>query len=139
METPSEVRLDKWLWAVRAFKTRSLAITACNAGHVKIEGQRVKPARTVRIGESITVQVGDLCRTLKVLAPLEKRVGAQKAKEFVEDLTPPAEYEKQKAAHFAPMVEWPKGKGRPTKRSRRLLHRFSLDAGSGEPLDSIEG
>lgn len=72
-----DVRIDKWLWAVRLYKSRSLATAACAAGKVRIEGHTLKPSRSVRIGEVITAVTGDLTRTVRVMAPLERRVGAK--------------------------------------------------------------
>ena len=120
METPVSVRLDKWLWAVRLFKTRTLADAACHAGHVKIAGASVKSARLVRPGETLSVLAGGVQRTVKVLAPLDRRVGAALVSEALEDLTPAAEYERvrQQAAAAA---AFPKGQGRPTKKHRRRL------------------
>jgi ribosome-associated heat shock protein Hsp15 len=121
MNTGEEVRVDKWLWSVRVFKTRSLAIAACQAGHVKLGEQRVKPARSVRLGDVFTVQLGELTRTLKVVGLLGRRVGAALVKHYAEDLTPPSEYEKLKQKRLEPLFHRPKGAGRPTKRDRRLL------------------
>ena len=126
MEPPlSEVRMDKWLWAVRLFKTRSLAIQACNNGRVCIQGVPVKPARAARVGEVITVSVEGLTRTVRVLRPIERRVSASLAAECLEDLTPAEEYARVKEARegvgFAPR---PQGSGRPTKRDRRALDRL---------------
>lgn len=125
-EPAGPVRIDKWLWAVRVYKTRSLAIAACDAGHVKIDGQRVKPARTLRVGDVLNVQVGDISRTLKVTATLDRRVSAAAAKAFVEDLTPPTEYEKAREPRLEPLFHRPKGAGRPTKRDRRLLDQLGF-------------
>jgi ribosome-associated heat shock protein Hsp15 len=125
-EPVHEVRLDKWLWAVRVFKTRSLATAACQAGHVKIGGQRVKPARVPHPGETIIVQVGEITRTLKVVAVLEQRVGAALVPRYAEDLTPPQEYAKRREPRVEPLFHRPKGAGRPTKRDRRLLERFGF-------------
>ena len=119
MENPMSVRIDKWLWAVRVFKTRSQASEACRAGHVKIGGQHVKPSRSAKIGETITAQVGQLNRTVKVLGLLEQRVSAKVAAQFMEDLTPPEEYQKRHEEQ-APVAFRPKGSGRPTKKDRRL-------------------
>ena len=135
------VRLDKWLWAVRAYKTRSLAIEACKAGHVKIAGQRVKPSHVVKVGEVITFRGGDLDRTFRVLGLIEKRVGAPTAKEYAEDLTPPSEYEKARQPVVAPLFHRPKGAGRPTKRDRRLLEHLGLatrDNDSPEPPAELD-
>lgn len=119
-----EVRLDKWLWATRVFKTRSLAIAACAAGHVKIAGQRVKPAKSVRIGEVLEVQVGEITRTVQVAGLLDRRVGAKAVPQFLEDLTPPEEYAKPRDPRVEPLFHRPKGAGRPTKKDRRLLEQI---------------
>ena len=81
MDPPSSVRIDKWLWAVRLYKSRSLSIQACQAGHVKIGGQRVKPSRDVHPGEVIAALTGHIHRTVKVLGLLEQRVGPPRVSE----------------------------------------------------------
>jgi ribosome-associated heat shock protein Hsp15 len=121
---PADVRVDKWLWSVRVFKTRSLAIEACHAGHVKIGDQRVKPSRSVHPGETITAQVGEILRTVRVLALLEHRVGAAMVPQYLEDLTPPEELQKPREPVLVPLFQRPKGSGRPTKRDRRLLEQM---------------
>ena len=118
---PSTVRLDKWLWAVRLYKTRSLATEACRLGRVTIAGQTVKPARSVHPGEVVVAKTGDLTRTYQVLALVEQRVGAPAVKEFATDLTPAEEYARRREAVLEPVFAWPKGQGRPTKRDRRRL------------------
>jgi ribosome-associated heat shock protein Hsp15 len=118
------VRLDKWLWAVRLYKSRSLAATACAAGHVKIDGASVKSARNVRPGEVLVVQTERLRRTVKVLAALDQRVGAGLVSQYLEDLTPPAEFERARQDRIATVPVYPKGWGRPTKKNRRVLERF---------------
>lgn len=120
-EASGSVRLDKWLWAVRVYKTRSLAIAACQAGHVKIDDQRVKPARSVRPGEIITAVVGEITRTVKVIALLDRRVGGAVVPQYAEDLTPASEYERRREPRVEPLFHRPRGYGRPTKRDRRLL------------------
>jgi ribosome-associated heat shock protein Hsp15 len=123
---PTFVRIDKWLWAVRIFKTRSLAADACRRGQVKIGGQPVKASRDVRIGDVLTEERDEITRTFKVLQLLDHRVGAALAKEFVEDLTPPSEYEKRREKVFSPPIfVRPKGTGRPTKKDRRDLDKLS--------------
>jgi ribosome-associated heat shock protein Hsp15 len=124
MNAPVTVRVDKWLWAVRIYKTRSLATAACREGRVTIGGQAVKPSRDVRINDLILAKNGDITRTLKVLGMLEQRVGAQAVKEFAEDLTPASEYEKPKEARLQPLFDRPKGMGRPTKKDRRQMGKF---------------
>lgn len=124
MEAISAVRADRWLWAVRLYKTRSLACAACNAGHVRINAQPCKPARSVRPGDVLTALTGEITRTVKVLAILENRVGARLVPKYFEDLTPASEFEKTKQKSFAPIGQRPKGTGRPTKKDRRLLGSF---------------
>jgi len=121
-----EVRLDKWLWAVRLFKTRGLATEACAAGHVRVNGQRAKAGRTVHVGEVIEAQVGDIRRTVRVLGALDRRVGAKAVAPYVEDLTPAEELNKPREARLEPLFHRPKGAGRPTKRERRLLDRLGF-------------
>ena len=127
MNAPGSVRIDKWLWAVRLYKSRSLAIQACQAGHVKIGGHRIKPSRDVRAGEIITALAGRVLRTVKVMALLEQRVGAAKVSEFLEDLTPPEEYARARAESLSAPVQHRKGFGRPTKRQRRQIERFAQE------------
>ena len=121
------VRIDKWLWAVRLYQTRSQAAAACAGGHVHIAGQPVKPSRSLRVGDVVCARAGEINRTVKVLALLEHRVGAKLVPQFLEDLTPAAEYEKERERNFAPPVFRPKGAGRPTKKERRSLTSFFGD------------
>ena len=131
LHTPERVRIDKWLWAVRLYRSRSLATEACHAGHVKIAGQSVKPSREVRVGETITAQTERLTRTVRVLALLDRRVGAKVVGGFAEDLTPPEERARAREER-AQVPHLTKGFGRPTKKQRRLLEGW-LAASSGEP------
>jgi ribosome-associated heat shock protein Hsp15 len=121
VQTPATVRIDKWLWAVRLYPTRSLATVACNAGQVKVGGQRVKPSRNVHPGDLVTAFSGGVHRTVRVLALLHQRVGAKRVGQFLEDLTSPEAY--ARAREEAP-IQFPKGFGRPTKRDRRQLERL---------------
>ncbi len=121
MPVSEHVRIDKWLWAVRLYKSRSLATEACTAGHVKIDGHSVKPAHEVRPGEIITAKTGSLHRTVKVIGRLDRRVGAKVVSEYLEDLTPPEEHARARAARSQPAVKFPKGWGRPTKKQRRQI------------------
>ena|SRR5688500_2261970 len=116
-----DVRIDKWLWAVRIYKTRSLATAACSAGKVRISGETLKPSRSVRIGEVIAAATGDIIRTVRVRALLENRVGAKLVPDYLEDLTPASEYSKPREPDFRPLLLRPKGTGRPTKKDRRKL------------------
>ena len=121
-ETELRVRIDKWLWAVRIYKTRSLAVQACKAGHVKVEGRNVKPSRFVHVGETIRARNGSAERKVKVLGILEQRIGAKEVARYVEVLTPPKDsHPKKQPAALQPTIFHSKGMGRPTKRDRRKL------------------
>jgi ribosome-associated heat shock protein Hsp15 len=124
METGGGVRIDKWLWAARLYKTRSVAAEACRAGHVAIAGVSPKPAREVRVGEIIVTRHGDLTRTTRVLGLTDRRVGAEAVKAFAEDLTPASEYDKRRDPVFTTVALRPRGSGRPTKKDRRDLEKF---------------
>ncbi len=121
-EENDKVRIDKWLWAVRVYKTRSLAAEACGAGKVLMRERKVKPSRGVGVGEVIRIKGGGMVRTLRVKALAERRMGAGRVPEFMEDLTSPAEYERKReqASRAGPLVR-SRGEGRPTKRERRIL------------------
>ena len=118
------VRIDKWLWCVRLYKSRTLATEACEAGKVKISGHPAKPARSVKIGDVITASTGNVTRTVKVVQLLEQRVGAPRVSEFMEDLTAPEEFAKARAGSATESGFRPRGAGRPTKRDRRILQSF---------------
>lgn len=117
-------RLDKWLWSVRVFKTRPLATAACRAGHVLINDLEAKPGRDVHVGETITVRVGVITRTLQVVALPRSRLAAKQLPEFMTDLTPAAEYERAKQAGIEHMLARQRGMGRPTKKDRRDMGRL---------------
>jgi ribosome-associated heat shock protein Hsp15 len=117
-------RIDKWLWAVRIFRTRSLASDACRAGSVTIHERPVKPARDVKAGETIAVQQGLVRRTLRVVGVPRSRVGAKLVADYCEDQTPPEEFAKAREQRVQHVLEREKGSGRPTKRDRRLLDRL---------------
>lgn len=111
------MRLDQWLWAVRLFKSRSLAAEAIKGGHVKVNGAAAKASHETRPGELVIARIGMITRTLRVLdATPRSRVGARLVAQFAADLTPPEEFEKRR-----PPGSRPKGAGRPTKRERRML------------------
>jgi ribosome-associated heat shock protein Hsp15 len=127
----SAARLDKWLWAVRVFKTRSLASDACRAGSVAVNEVQAKPARDVRPGETVTVKQGIALRTLRVEAVPRSRVGPKLVANFCTDLTPPEEVEKSRQRTVQQFLERDKGSGRPTKRDRRLLDQLFSSPGGG--------
>ena len=117
-------RLDKWLWAVRLFKTRALAADAIRAGSVEINARPAKPAREVHAGETVTVQQGLILRTVRVLGAPASRVGAKLVPEYCTDLTPASEFEKVKLQRLQHVLAREKGSGRPTKRERREVDQF---------------
>lgn len=117
-------RLDKWLWAVRVFKTRALAADACRAGSVTVNELPAKPARDVHAGEQISVRQGLITRTLRVVAVPRSRVGAKLLPEYCTDLTPESEYEKARVQRLQHVLAREQGSGRPTKRDRRRLDRL---------------
>jgi ribosome-associated heat shock protein Hsp15 len=122
MPSSDKHRIDKFLWAVRIFKTRSLAADACKKGRIIIEGIQVKPSREVKNGDIILVRKLPVVYTLKVLKLLENRISAQRVPEFIEDLTSVEELHKMKIKETV-FYAREKGTGRPTKRERRLLNR----------------
>jgi ribosome-associated heat shock protein Hsp15 len=120
----SAARLDKWLWAVRAFKTRPLATEACRSGHVTINDLPAKPGRDVHPGETVAVRLGLMVRTLRVVGVPRSRVGAKLVPDFCTDLTPSSEWEKVKEQRVQQLLARERGGGRPTKRDRRLRDRL---------------
>ncbi|MEQ1858763.1 MAG: RNA-binding S4 domain-containing protein [Chthoniobacteraceae bacterium] len=121
------MRLDQWLWAIRIYKTRTLAADAIKGGHVKIAAGPTKPAHEVRPGEVIAARVGQLTRTIRVLAAPPSRVAAKLVAQFAEDLTPPEEYARRRDANLLPPGFRAKGAGRPTKQDRRAIdEQFGL-------------
>ena len=123
-----KVRIDKWLWSVRLFKTRSLSAEACETGKVRIAEQTVKASRTVKIGDVIVVHRGPWQQTVKVLNVIERRIGAALVKEFMEDITPEAELEKFRLYQLAQAsFHFKGGEGRPTKKERRDLYDYTTD------------
>ena len=128
----SSARVDKWLWEVRLFKTRSLAASACRAGFVVVNGVAVKPSRDLRPGETLQVRMGLVQRSLVFLAAPKGRVSAKQVADYCEDRTPPEEFEKARVQRVQHLLEREKGTGRPTKRERRLVDDFLGRLGESE-------
>ena len=124
-----EVRIDKYLWSIRAYKTRSEATTACNGGKVRLNGADVKPSKTVKVGDSIVVRKGPVTYTYKVLALVDKRQGAKLVPQYAENLTPQEELDKLHAPVETFFLKRDRGAGRPTKKDRRQMDSLwdSLD------------
>ncbi|WP_140937439.1 RNA-binding S4 domain-containing protein [Sphingobacterium lumbrici] len=128
MATESEkLRVDKYLWCIRVFKTRSLATEACKAGRVKLNGQNIKPSYVVKVGEAYTVQKGVERKVIRVTGLLERRVDAKTAVQFYEDETPVEETNAFKSVFQAPVLKRDRGAGRPTKRDRREIDSLQSD------------
>lgn len=119
------LRIDKWLWAVRVYKSRTLATEACNGGKVKINGKRIKPSYNIKTGEVLTVQSGYIQRTYKVLGLNGKRVSAKVAVQFIQDITPKDELLKMEIGRHASYISRYKGSGRPTKKERRIMEKIN--------------
>lgn len=120
----AKIRIDKWLWAVRIFKTRAISRDACNSGKVKIDGRSIKPSRSIKLNETITVQKGIVKFVYEVSGLIEKRVSAKIASDNVNDLTSTEEKFKMKAASAQPVTTRDKGMGRPTKKDRRNIDKL---------------
>lgn len=120
----SEVRIDKYLWAIRAFKTRTEAADACKGGKVKVGQVSAKPARPVPTGEIIKIHKGAIEYTYRVVEPTEHRVGAALVPQYAENLTPQAELDKLKAPVETFFLTRDRGAGRPTKKDRRELEKL---------------
>ncbi len=118
---PPDVRLDKWLWCVRVYKTRAQATEACRGGKVTLDGQPARPAREVRTGQIVAINLGGWTRTLRVGPLLDKRVAHAVVGTFIEDLTPPEERERGRERQIQNLLGRPHGEGRPTKRERRAF------------------
>ena len=124
-----EVRIDKYLWAIRVFKTRTEATEACNGGKVKISGVNAKPSKNVQPGDIISVRKGAVIFEYRVIQPLDKRVGAKLVPDYAENLTPQEELDKMRAPVETFFVTRDRGAGRPTKKDRREIEQLwdSLD------------
>lgn len=124
----TEVRVDKWLWAMRVFKTRSIATDACKKGRVSVNGASAKPSRTVKVGDKIDVRKPPITYTFQVKALTENRLGARLVPEYLENLTPKSQYDMLELVRISGFVDRQKGLGRPTKREGRELASFREEA-----------
>lgn len=121
----TEARIDKWLWAARIFKTRTLAADACKNGRITIKGERIKASRTVKAGDIIEVRKPPITYTFRVRQPIESRVGAKLVPEILENITAPEQYELLEMGRISGFIDRAKGTGRPTKKERRQLDEFT--------------
>lgn len=122
----NEARIDKWMWATRIFKTRTIAAEACKKGKVTINGQLVKASRMVKENDVIQVKKAPITYSFKVLQPIEKRVGAKLVSEFMENVTTPDQYELLEMSKISGFVDRARGTGRPTKKDRRNIEEFTV-------------
>lgn len=119
-----EARIDKWLWATRIFKTRSLAADACKNGRVTFNGSTIKPSRMIKEGDTVHVKKSPITYSFKVLKAIEQRVGAKLIPEIYENVTDPKQYELLEMSRISGFVDRARGTGRPTKKERRALDAF---------------
>lgn len=117
-------RIDKWLWAARIFKTRSIAADACKNGRVTIKGINVKPSHTIKAGEVVSVKKPPITYSFEVLQTIEKRVGAKLVPEVYKNVTNAKQYELLEMSRISGFVDRARGTGRPTKKDRRQLDAF---------------
>lgn len=122
------MRIDKYLWAVRLYKTRTMAADAIKGGKVKLGGENVKPARELKVGEELVVQIGELTKTVKVIGFPANRVSAKEVPNYMEDHTPEEEYKNIALLKNTRFVWRPRGTGRPTKKERRDIEEWFGDA-----------
>lgn len=117
-------RLDKWLWAARIFKTRSVAADACKNGRVTVNGANAKPSRTVKVGETVHVKKPPVTYSFKLLNAIETRVGAKLIPQVYENVTDPKQYELLEMSRISGFIDRARGTGRPTKKDRRAMDSF---------------
>ena len=123
-----EARIDKWLWAARIFKTRSIAADACKNGRVTLKGERIKPSRIIKEGDVIEVRKPPITYTFRILKAIENRVGAKLVPEILENITPPEQYQLLAMNRISGFIDRARGTGRPTKKERRQLDDFNTPA-----------
>ena len=121
-----EARLDKWLWAARIFKTRTIAADACKNNRVRINDAAAKPARTVKEGDIVSVRKPPVTYTFRVKQAIEKRVGAKLIPDVLENITDPQQYEMLEMSRISGFVDRARGTGRPTKKERRAIDDFMI-------------
>jgi ribosome-associated heat shock protein Hsp15 len=121
----NEVRIDKWMWATRIFKTRTIASDACKKNRVSIGGVTVKPSRMIKTGDIVSVRKPPVTYSFRVLGVAEKRMGAKLVPQYLENITPPEQYGLLEMNRISGFVDRAKGLGRPTKKDRRELEQFT--------------
>lgn len=132
-----QARIDKWLWAVRIYKTRSIAAEACKKGHVSIGDRTAKPAHNIRVGDIVNVKKAPVTYSFRVLKCAENRVGAKLVPELMENITSQEQYEILEMSRISGFVDRARGTGRPTKKERRDLDQF-VEEGYGMELEEFD-
>ena len=122
----AEARIDKWMWATRIFKTRTIASEACKKGRIAINGAQVKPSRMVKPGDIVEVRKPPITYSFKVLQAIEKRIGAKLVPEMMENVTPKEQYELLEISRISGFIDRARGTGRPTKKDRRSMEEFMI-------------
>ena len=131
----SEERIDKWMWATRIFKTRTISAEACKKGRVSVGGASAKPSRTVKVGDVVQVRKPPVTYSFKVLALTENRLGAKLVPGYLENITPKSELDLLEVVKISGFIDRRKGLGRPTTREGRELARFTETAASDDGWD----
>ena len=130
-----EVRIDKWMWATRIFKTRTIAADACKKNRVMIGGVNMKPSRMVKVGDIIQVRKPPITCSFEVLALTDRRMGAKLVPNYLKNVTTPDQYEILEINKISGFVNRAKGLGRPTKKDRRELEQFTEPDFSSDDFD----
>lgn len=133
----TEIRVDKWLWAMRVFKTRTISTEACKKGRVMIDGVAVKPSRVIKVGDVVQVRKPPVTYSFRVKALTQNRLGARLVPDYLENITPRSELDLLEVVKVSGFIDRRKGLGRPTKREGRELSKFTEEAyfGSSDGWD----
>ena len=133
----AQARIDKWLWAVRIYKTRSIAAEARKKGHIMVRDKAVKPSFLVRVGDIVQVKKSPITYSFKVLQCAENRVGAKLVPELMENVTPAEQYEALEMSRISGFVDRARGTGRPTKKERRSMDTF-IDSAADSGFEEFD-
>ena len=134
----TEVRIDKWLWAMRIFKTRTIATEACKKGRVYVGDALAKPSRTIKVGDVVKVRKPPVTYSFRVLALTQNRLGAKLVPDYMENITPQSELDLLEIVKISGFIDRRKGLGRPTKREGRELAEFTESMSDGWDFDFLE-
>jgi ribosome-associated heat shock protein Hsp15 len=129
----AEIRIDKWMWATRIFKTRTVAVEACKKNRVMVNDVPAKPSRMINVGDIVQVRKPPITYSFKVIALTANRVGPKLTPQYLENITPPEQYEILELQKINGFVDRARGAGRPTKKERRNLDNFSTSTPTDEP------